>query len=890
MQWLNHVDNALESVLLPRPPLPKKNANDQKQGEEEQDADQDKHDEKNRRLIDPHLPGRTNPAPTAVSLDSSSALAKKEDNAGSSTHPAAAPPRRPVVGPTPAPRSLPGSVQTKRRRPAAALPSSAPAPLRTTTSATPGRLKRSPWPKDVKDRGEDGSESSIEKEGDQSRSDVDEGVTASDPLPAKLQRSIQRLPSHHSQLSRTTTPPSSAHHQRPRRRLFAVSPPPVRNVVDDNNQHQADDAPSGGDAASASSPDHRRPASLASTPDQHSPPSRRRDNEDDDDDDNNNNDSNDDDDDDSAGPDADEGDSESSRNMDEVDLNTPGDAIAGETDGSTREAVGVPCGSPTASSGSPRSPAPTSPLPQPKSDPLPFATEELVQSAAETAVLLPRRSSTTVSTRSDRRESSDGGKNLPRTESFRSSRSLPRQVEFRSEFDAGELRPRWTGMRDAPVFDNAQHNRYGVFHVRLLRAQRLPCSVGTAVQGVVALRPWDGKVRTPKARAFAEPSARRGVCVRWGDDVMPVSMVHARSDEETPVPAIRIELVFQLVFEFHVCALEIPCDELMATPRSPRRQWFAATTAAAGGSGRGTGDGSSVPLLEVEAVFEPVGGEAGGEDSDDNDAVETSSVDPRDAIPMESIELGSLDSSLNEDVVTLPTPSVRASISSSRRDYAPPTEDSDLASLSQRSNVRGEGKATPHLLRVTSHWTPAVCCVCKRSIVSGLSNARSYHCEGCGVDCCADCRLQVDIRLPCGSELAERARAEAIQNKLTMANIINTVAPVVPESNGNGPEATHGTDVGASEHSRRTSAAASPALQEDSGIGTVRLEFVRALVFEHPVAVDEDPATLEPEARVKKGDYYMRVTPLGGTGSKRTRTMQNTGRPKFDSDEMKFRV
>ena len=38
-------------------------------------------------------------------------------------------------------------------------------------------------------------------------------------------------------------------------------------------------------------------------------------------------------------------------------------------------------------------------------------------------------------------------------------------------------------------------------------------------------------------------------------------------------------------------------------------------------------------------------------------------------------------------------------------------------------------------------------------------------------------------------------------------------------------------------------------MQEDSGIGTVRLEFVRALVFEHPVAVDEDPAFTHPDLR-----------------------------------------
>jgi hypothetical protein len=497
--------------------------------------------------------------------------------------------------------------------------------------------------------------------------------------------------------------------------------------------------------------------------------------------------------------------------------------------------------------------------------------------------------------------------------------SLPRQVELKSEFDAGDAVQGWIpdgGAGDKPL--DPQRNCYGIFRVRPIRAQRLSCSVGTAVHAAVSLQPWDGKIRTRSTKAFAANRKRHGVCVQWeehdggeekededdeaqvdGDDLdhAPiVSMVHAYSGDETPVPRIRVDLVFKLVFEFTVASFEVPCQELMAVPNVPRRQWFAAV------AGVKHQASDHTPLLELEAVFEP--SEMSNSNAQQLAPVESetdAAKPPDDGMPVDSIEVGSVASSLQEELVTLPTPSVRASHHShSKLSYNGPSRDeNDGVSLSQHSLARGDGRpiaTTPHMLRVTSHWTPAACCVCKRSIMSGITKTRAYHCEVCRVDCCGDCRLQVDVQLPCGSDVAARARSDVIQNRLTVANIINTVAPPAVANDEEDPSAEedatselHETRKGTSVSNRSPSVPSSAPI-DNSGIGTMSLVFIRALVFEGPLPSDSEPDESNKDFPVRKGDYFVRVTPSSGDQAKRTRTMQNTGRPKFDSGEIKFSV
>jgi len=57
-------------------------------------------------------------------------------------------------------------------------------------------------------------------------------------------------------------------------------------------------------------------------------------------------------------------------------------------------------------------------------------------------------------------------------------------------------------------------NCYGFFHLRLLRAQRLPCPVGSSINATISLQPWNGRIRVPAHSTIDGPEGA-GVCLRW---------------------------------------------------------------------------------------------------------------------------------------------------------------------------------------------------------------------------------------------------------------------------------------------------------------------------------------------------------------------------------------
>ena len=91
----------------------------------------------------------------------------------------------------------------------------------------------------------------------------------------------------------------------------------------------------------------------------------------------------------------------------------------------------------------------------------------------------------------------------------------------------------------------------GVVHVRLLRAQRLPCVIGSALQAIISLPPWKGRIRSKRALSYEGPEDA-DICARWdqvsndetscgdGTDKSGVcgvhSMLHAYNNEDTPTP------------------------------------------------------------------------------------------------------------------------------------------------------------------------------------------------------------------------------------------------------------------------------------------------------------------------------------------------------------------
>ncbi|GKY94104.1 hypothetical protein MPSEU_000376800 [Mayamaea pseudoterrestris] len=419
--------------------------------------------------------------------------------------------------------------------------------------------------------------------------------------------------------------------------------------------------------------------------------------------------------------------------------------------------------------------------------------------------------------------------------------TIPHHVEIWSNCEPREVTASW--ISSGRAFES-QMNKRGIFHVRVLRAQRLSCPVGSQVHAIVSLNPWKGKVRTENATAFSHSSSQRGVCVQWSDDVASIPVIHAYSSSDSPVPTLQVDIVFNPLglFDVNLCSIEAACHGLLCIPFEPVLQWF---------SPNGLDDGQSA-MVEIEAMFEPA-----AEDIDDKEGIDVSFLnDP----PMSSRQALNVDENSHSEV---------------------------SMSLQSTSRVDPRAFARPHLLRTLSHWKPATCCVCNRNITRGFRGRSAYRCEVCAIDCCSDCQVQVDAKLPCCSDAAEQARNKAIQNRLTVESILNTVAPV------DGPDSSlqSGSEHSRGERAKMLAAALGDSTDTGRGIGTVTFSIIRACILENPVEPHADAMLLtEQSLRLRHGDYYVRVASSDNLRTKRTQTVQSTSRPKFANNEISFNV
>jgi hypothetical protein len=210
--------------------------------------------------------------------------------------------------------------------------------------------------------------------------------------------------------------------------------------------------------------------------------------------------------------------------------------------------------------------------------------------------------------------------------------------------------------------------------------------------------------------------------------------------------------------------------------------------------------------------------------------------------------------------------------------------DIDLSVSHHTMKRGGDGKLKLHHLGLKSNWTLTSCNVCKSSILpSPFAKTKLYHCEVCGIYCCDDCRISVEVKLPCGSDLAKQAREEAAQSMLSVDKILNVLAPV-DASAAKRP----------SSNKRRTSMVDYWQEEEKDRIGTMKLEFIGALVFEEALPANSNATELlrknNDAIKLRTGDYYIRVSWTGSPRTSRTPLTQNTGRPRFEAEEMRFNV
>ena len=448
------------------------------------------------------------------------------------------------------------------------------------------------------------------------------------------------------------------------------------------------------------------------------------------------------------------------------------------------------------------------------------------------------------------------------TASVRGRDSPHRSASLRkSDVDADSTISIWSNFKLEIPFDRSR-NCYGMVNLRLLRARRLSCSTGSFVQGSVSLKPWKGKVRTKTTRTFSGSNGGHGVCAMWDDsDENQVSMVHAFSSAESPIPTIEIDLTVSPLgmglLGFSMGTVSLSCEELLMNPYRACRYWL---TIPDHNTISGTAHLSS-PMLQVEAMFEPTTVE--DEIAEDDQISPPETID----IPKEALTFQSANSGGNEEYLSTPQRvGHKCGTSTPLSDKSPP-----FSSKSQRSM---HSQTNQHLLRLKKFRLPATCCVCKKSIMSGIRAQPAYRCEKCKIDCCDDCILQVDIKMPCGSLVAQDVTKNSIQNKLSLNSILNTVAPV------------HGNVTSPRQDNLLPSPSTS--FSASKGVGIVDLVFLRAFVLDEPWSPESDAADIlaDEKTSFKAGDYYMRITRVGSKDSARTQTVQNSSKPVFDSNEL----
>lgn len=435
------------------------------------------------------------------------------------------------------------------------------------------------------------------------------------------------------------------------------------------------------------------------------------------------------------------------------------------------------------------------------------------------------------------------------------SRELEPQDDDSEEFKLPTPLPDWD---DNEPFDRS-FNRSGVFYVRFVCAQKLPSPVGSSVVGVASLPPFAGKVKTHRSAAYA--TYDHGVCVRWdrsSDDGL-CSMVNPWNNEDSPVPSINIALCFSPlgmgILDFTMCTLRLSCAVLMKSPKVWKSQWCQALLPESMVA-------DDNPLIKLEAMFAPTGADLTVEQ-------------PETAVSLSHFSLENPKSANKA-----PGKFAKQEASMGIVQSSPGLCDTSLEDRIYAK--KNDNSTSSHLLRVASFFLPNVCQVCSTILIG---KNKGFRCEACSVVCCADCRLNVDLELPCGSSEA-RARVErSIQSKISVGNILSIVAPderyAKKAQNSLLSESAPAAGVPSAVHSQWLG----------KGIGCLRIEFKRAFVFDSPLPPDDSPDNVFSTSHpVREGEYYARITSsVDATKSGRTRPIYS-GSPHFNSKEMEFLV
>ncbi|CAJ1956497.1 unnamed protein product [Cylindrotheca closterium] len=206
------------------------------------------------------------------------------------------------------------------------------------------------------------------------------------------------------------------------------------------------------------------------------------------------------------------------------------------------------------------------------------------------------------------------------------------------------------------------------------------------------------------------------------------------------------------------------------------------------------------------------------------------------------------------------------------------TSNHDAASVSVMSTANNTMYSTQHsthLLRTMNFWMPSNCAVCQKLLVGRKSGSQ---CEVCNIDCCFDCRLNVDLRIPCGPSHSKRKKG-------SIESILSFVAPDETFERNRKSLVEETIDEGTVFNEED--------LDFSTGIGYLKLCFLQAAIFKQPVPSDEHPEkvfAVGEKGQLFNGDYYARVSISNSTRKGRTPTVQKSGLPQFRSTRLFFGI
>ena len=163
------------------------------------------------------------------------------------------------------------------------------------------------------------------------------------------------------------------------------------------------------------------------------------------------------------------------------------------------------------------------------------------------------------------------------------------------------------------------------------------------------------------------------------------------------------------VFDRFLCSVSVPCHDLLRNPRNWTNKWYPATVQGDQTTGEEGSDAKAVPLIFLEACFEPKATRASVADLPNQEVI---GIDERDSVISEDSDtLGSITHVIRPDRRLRATPD---NVHSSIDDDSISKTSSLTPALIPRNPV-----TKSHLLRVRSFWTPTWCAVCSKNITTG---------------------------------------------------------------------------------------------------------------------------------------------------------------------------